>query len=156
MEKHKASDCWYKQTNNSQGEGKGTRKSTSKVTEISESDDSKQVDDWNPSSNMSAQQPNLLQVNMIGCADEKLWIFYWKIVKNVGTRWHATRPIWLRSGTPRSTSWWSVLAVHRGLHHISNGEFYKTSMLWKRTTWHCDTTDIPNWKPFPNPNSCPI
>ena len=48
---HKASDCWYKQTNKSQGKGKGTGKSKSKVTEISESDNSKQVDDWNPSSN---------------------------------------------------------------------------------------------------------
>ena len=45
------------------------------MTEISESDNSKQVDDWNPSSNTSAQQPNLSQVNTIGCADEGLWIF---------------------------------------------------------------------------------
>ena len=72
---HKASDCWYKQTNKSQGKGKGTGKSKSKVTEISESDNSKQIDDWNPSSNTSAQQPNLSQVNTIGCADEGLWIF---------------------------------------------------------------------------------
>ena len=72
---HKASDCWYKQTNKSQGKGKGTGKSKSKVTEISESDNSKQVDDWNPSSNTSAQQPNLSQVNTIGCADEGFWIF---------------------------------------------------------------------------------
>ena len=43
--------------------------------EISESDNSKQVDDWNPSSNTSAQQPNLSQVNTIGCVDEGLWIF---------------------------------------------------------------------------------
>ena len=35
---HKASDCWYKQTNKSQFKGKGTGKSKSKVTEISESD----------------------------------------------------------------------------------------------------------------------
>ena len=72
---HKASDCWYKQTNKSQGKGKGTGKSKSKVTEISDSDNSKQVDDWNPSSNTSAQQPNLSQVNTIGCADEGLWIY---------------------------------------------------------------------------------
>ena len=72
---HKASDCWYKQTNKSQGKGKGTEKSKFKVTEISESDNSKHVDDWNPSSNTSAQQPNLSQVNTIGCADEELWIF---------------------------------------------------------------------------------
>ena len=68
---HKASDCWYKQPNKSQGKGKGTGKSKSKVTEISESD----ISDWNPSSNTSAQQPNLSQVNTIGCADEGLWIF---------------------------------------------------------------------------------
>ena len=72
--RHKASDWWYKQTNKSQGKGKGTGKSKSKVTEISESDNSKQVDDWNPSSNTSALQPNLSQVNTIGCADEGLWI----------------------------------------------------------------------------------
>ena len=29
---HKASDCWYKQTNKSQGKGTGTGKSKSKVT----------------------------------------------------------------------------------------------------------------------------
>ena len=58
--------------NKSLGKGKGTGKSKSKVTEISESDSSKQVDDWNPSSNTSAQQPNLSQLNTIGCADEGL------------------------------------------------------------------------------------
>ena len=73
---HKASDCWYKQANKSQGKGKGTGNSKSKVTEISESDNSKNVDDWNPSSNTSAQQPNLSQVNTIGCADEGLWIIF--------------------------------------------------------------------------------
>ena len=57
---HKASDCWYKQTNKSQGKGRGTGKSKSKVTEISESDNSKQVDDWNPSSNTSAQQAKFI------------------------------------------------------------------------------------------------
>ena len=72
---HNASDCWYKQTNKSQGKGKGTGKSKSKVTEISERDNSKQVDDWNPSSNTSAQQPTLSQVNTIRCADEGLWTF---------------------------------------------------------------------------------
>ena len=45
------------------------------MTEISESDSGKQVDDWNPCSITSAQQPNLSQVNTIGCADEGLWIF---------------------------------------------------------------------------------
>ena len=59
----------------SQGKGKSTGKSKSKVTEISESDNSKQVDDWCPSSHTSAQQANLSQVNTIGCADEELWIF---------------------------------------------------------------------------------
>ena len=83
---HKASDCWYKQTNKSQGKGKGTGKSKSKVTEISESDNSKQVDDWNPSSNTSAQQPYLSQVNTIGCADEGHGYFHWKTARNVGTR----------------------------------------------------------------------
>ena len=54
---HKAADCWYKQTTKPQGKGKGTGKSKSKVTEISESDSSKQVDEtW--TSNTSAQQPN--------------------------------------------------------------------------------------------------
>ena len=43
------------------------------MTEISESDNSKQDDDWNPSSNTSTQRPNLSQVNTIGCADEGLW-----------------------------------------------------------------------------------
>ena len=46
---HKASDCWYKQTNKSEGKSKGTGKSKSKVIEISESDSSKQVDEtWTP------------------------------------------------------------------------------------------------------------
>ena len=61
--------------NKFQGKGKGTVKSKSKVTEISETDNSKQVDDWCSSPNTSAQQPNLSQVNTIGCADEGLWIF---------------------------------------------------------------------------------
>ena len=41
----------------------GTGKSKSKKTEISESDNSKHVDDWNPSSHTSAQQPNFSQVS---------------------------------------------------------------------------------------------
>ena len=70
---HKAADCWYKQTTKPQG--KGTGKSKSKVTEISESDSSEQVEEtW--TSNTSAPQPNLSQVNTIGCADEGLWIFF--------------------------------------------------------------------------------
>ena len=71
---HKAADCWCKQPPKPQDKGKGTGKSKSKVTEISDSDSSKQVDDtW--TSNTSAQQPNLSQVNAIGCAVEGLWIF---------------------------------------------------------------------------------
>ena len=81
----KASDCWYRQTNKSQGKGKGTGKSKSKVTEISVSDSSKQDDDWCPSPNTSAQQPNLSQVNTIGCADEGLWIFSLEDSKKRGT-----------------------------------------------------------------------
>ena len=42
---HKAADCWYKQPPKPQGKGKGSGKSKSKVTEISESDGSKQVEE---------------------------------------------------------------------------------------------------------------
>ena len=71
---HKAADCWYKQPPKTQGKGKGTGKSKSKETEISESVSSEQVEEtWTP--NTSAQQPNLSQVNAIGCADEELCIF---------------------------------------------------------------------------------
>ena len=71
---HKAADCWYKQPPKHQGKGKGSRKSKSKVTEISESDSSKQVEEtWRP--NTSAQPSSLSQVNTTGCADEGLWIF---------------------------------------------------------------------------------
>ena len=70
---HKAADCWYKQPPKPQGKGKGTGKSKSKVTEISESDSSKQVEEtW--TSNTSTPQQNLSRVNTIGCADEGLWI----------------------------------------------------------------------------------
>ena len=62
------------QTTKSQGKGKGTGKSKSKVTETSESDNSKQIDDWCPSPHKSAQQPTVSQVSAIGCADEGLWI----------------------------------------------------------------------------------
>ena len=71
---HKAADCWCKQPPKPQGKGKGTGKSKSKVTEISESDSSKQVEEiW--TSNASTPQPSLSQVNTIGRADEGLWIF---------------------------------------------------------------------------------
>ena len=44
------------------------------MTEISESDSSKQVEEtW--TSNTSTRQPSLSQANTIGCADEGLWIF---------------------------------------------------------------------------------
>ena len=70
----KPADCWYKQPPKPRGEGKGTGKSKSKVTEISESDSSRQVEEtW--TSNTSTPQPILSQVNTIGCADEGLWIF---------------------------------------------------------------------------------
>ena len=72
---HKAADCWYKRPPKPQGKGKGTGKSKSKVTEISESDSSKQAEEtW--TSNTSTPQPNLSQVNTIGCADEGLWIIF--------------------------------------------------------------------------------
>ena len=57
-----------------QGKGKGTGKSESKVTEISESDSSKQVEETR-TPNTSTPQPSLSQVNTIGCADEGLWNF---------------------------------------------------------------------------------
>ena len=48
---------------------KGTGKSKSKVTEFIESDSSRQVEEtW--TSNTSAPQPSLSQVNTTGCADE--------------------------------------------------------------------------------------
>ena len=56
---HKAADCWYKQTTKSQSKGKGTGKSKSKVTEISESDNSKQIEEtWTP--NTSTPQPSFV------------------------------------------------------------------------------------------------
>ena len=74
---HKATDCWYKQQHKSHDKGKGTGKSKSNVTEISESDTSKQVEEtWPP--NTSSQPSSLPQVNTIGeieRTDEELWIF---------------------------------------------------------------------------------
>ena len=68
----KDADCWYKQ-HKPQGHGKG--KTKSEVTEISESDNSKQVEEtWCPTS--SSQPSSLSQVNNtiteIGCDDEGL------------------------------------------------------------------------------------
>ena len=52
---HKAPDCWYKQTTKSQGKGRGTGTSKSKMTEICDSDSSKQVEEtW--TSNTSASE----------------------------------------------------------------------------------------------------
>ena len=46
---HKAADCWYKQPPKPQGKGEGSGKSKFKVTEISESDSSKQAEEtWTP------------------------------------------------------------------------------------------------------------
>ena len=54
---HKAADCWYK--------GKGTGKSKSNVTDIIESDTSKQAEEtWSP--NTSLQPSSLSQVKAIG------------------------------------------------------------------------------------------
>ena len=71
---HRAADSWYMQPPKPQGESKGSGKSKSKVTEISESDSSKEVDE-NCTPNTSAPPSSLSQVNTIGCADEGLWIF---------------------------------------------------------------------------------
>ena len=71
---HKAADCRYKQPPKPQGKDKGTGKSKYKVTQISESDSSKQVEEtWTP--NTSTPPSSLSQVNTIGCADAGLWIF---------------------------------------------------------------------------------
>ena len=68
---HKAADCWYMQ-HKPQGKGKG--KTKSKVTEISESDNSGQVEEtWTPT--LSSQPSCLSQVSAIreiGCAEEGL------------------------------------------------------------------------------------
>ena len=74
---HKAADCWYTQQHKPQGKGKGTGKLKSNVTEISESDTSKEAEEtWSP--NTSLQPSSLSQVNAIGeigRADDGLWIF---------------------------------------------------------------------------------
>ena len=46
---HKAADCWYKQPPKPQGKGKGMGKSQSRVTEISESDNTKQIEETSTS-----------------------------------------------------------------------------------------------------------
>ena len=145
---HKAADCWYKQTTKSQGKGKGTGKSKSKVSEISESDSSKQINEtWTP--NTSAQQPNLSQVNTIGCADEGLWIFSLEDSKK---RRYAVN--WEDQSCSNPTEDWKTeeheLMIDSGCFgHVCQPWFApqfpmvssKTSKLWRRTTWHCNTTD---------------
>ena len=74
------------------------------MTEISESDNSsKQVDDWNPSSNTSTQQPKLSQVNTIGCADEGLWIFSLEDSKK---RWYSVN--WEDQSCSHPTEKWKT------------------------------------------------
>ena len=105
-----ASGCWYKQPPKSQGKGKGTWKSKSKVTEISESDSSKQVEEtWTP--NTSAPQPCLSQVNTIGCAGEGLCIFSLVDSKKrrnsvnwEGQSWNMTEPLWFAPQFPMVSS----------------------------------------------------
>ena len=83
---HKAADFWYKLPPKPQGKGKGTAKPKSKVTEISESDSSKQVEEtWTP--NTSAPPSSLSQVNTIGRADEgHSGYSRWETSRNVNTR----------------------------------------------------------------------
>ena len=75
MYRHKAADCWYKQPRpNLQAKARAQGKSKSKVTEVSESDSSKQVEEtWTP--NTSVPHSSLSQVNTIGCPDKELSIF---------------------------------------------------------------------------------
>ena len=74
---HQAADFWYKQQHKPQGKGKGSGKSKSNVTEISESDTSKQGEEtWSP--NTSSHPSSFSKVNTIGeigRADEELRIF---------------------------------------------------------------------------------
>ena len=86
---------------------------------------SKEVDDWNPSSNTSTQQQNLSQVNTIGCADEGLWIF---ALEDSQKRWYTVN--WEDQSRSNPTEKWKteehelidsgcfVMSSHRGLHHI--------------------------------------
>ena len=57
------------------------------MTEISESDSSKQVEEtWTP--NTSAPQSSLSQVNTIGCAGEGLWTVNWEDQSDCKTEEH--------------------------------------------------------------------
>ena len=119
---HKAADCWYKQPPKPRGKGKSSGKSKSKVTEISESDSSKQAEEtWTP--NTSAPQSSLPQVNTIGCADEGLWIFSLEDSKK---RQHTVN--WEDQSDCKTEE--HELMIDSGCFGhvcpaISNGEFYK-------------------------------
>ena len=80
---HKAADCWYKQ-HKPQDKGKGTGKSKSSVTEISESDTSKQADEtWSP--NTTLQLSSLSQVNAIFSVEDsqkRRYSVNWKVGTN--------------------------------------------------------------------------
>ena len=127
---HKAADCWYKQTPKPQGKGKGSAKSKSKVTEISESDRSKQVEEtWTP--NTSTPQPNLSQVNTIGCADEGLWIFSLEDSKKRRYTVNWGRSVWQQDWAAQVDDrfwmfweFWTCLPTLVSTA-IPNGEFYK-------------------------------
>ena len=55
---HKAADCWSKHPPKPHGRGKGSGKSKSKVTEISESDSSRQVEEpWTPNTSTPQHHP---------------------------------------------------------------------------------------------------
>ena len=143
---HKAADCWYKQPPRPQYQGKGTGKSKSKVTEISESDSSKQVDEtW--TSNSSTPQPSLSQVNAIGCADEGLWIFSLEDSKKRRYTVNWEDQSWNKTEQNK-------LMIDSGCFgHVCPPWFApqfpmvsstNVLKLWQRTTWHCSTTDR-NW-----------
>ena len=102
---------------------KGTGKSKSKVTEISKSDSSKQVEEtWTP--NTCAQPSSSSQVNTIGCHHEGLWIISLEDSKK---RRHAVR--WGNQSDCKSEEhelmmFWTCLPT-LVCTAISNGEFYK-------------------------------
>ena len=139
---HKAANCSYKQPPKPQGKGKCTGNSKSKVTEISESDNSKQVDEtW--TSNMSAQQPNLSQVNTIGCTDEGLWIFSLEDSKK--RRYMVN---WEDQSCNKTEE--HELTIDSGCFGHACPPWFAPQFplvsstnvkLWQRTTWHCNTTD---------------
>ena len=135
-------------------------KSKSKVTETSESNNSKQVEDWNPSSNTSVQQLNLSEVNSIGCADEGLWKFSLEDSKK---RRYTVN--WEDQSCSHPTEKWETeeqeLMIDSGCFWtclptmvctaISNGEFYKrrrcgseqrgTATLWTNMVYGHVTTN---------------